>query len=173
MTVVVLAGFMGSGKSTVGRAVADRLGLRFVDTDIEIERRSGRTIPEIFDADGEAGFRAVEADVVRAVLAESTGVVALGGGSPTVQAIREALVGHHVVYLEISADDGFARVNGSNRPLLSSPEPAARYEELLHSRVDAYESVAGFTVDATRPVDDIVTDIIRSLHEAGLPQEDS
>ncbi|QRY64019.1 shikimate kinase [Gordonia sp. PDNC005] len=173
MTVVVLAGFMGSGKSTVGRAVADRLGLRFVDTDIEIERRSGRTIPEIFDADGETGFRSIEADVVRAVLSESTGVVALGGGSPTVQAISDVLAGHHVVYLAIGADDGFERVKGSNRPLLSSPEPSARYAELLNSRVDAYESVARFTVDATRPVDEIVTDIIRSLHEAGLPQEDS
>ncbi|MDR2279348.1 MAG: shikimate kinase [Gordonia sp. (in: high G+C Gram-positive bacteria)] len=164
---------MGSGKSTVGRAVADRLGLRFVDTDIEIERRSGRSIPEIFDADGETGFRSIEADVVRSVLAESSGVVALGGGSPTVQAIRDALVGHHVVYLAISATDGFERVKGSNRPLLSSPEPSARYAELLDSRVDAYESVARFSVDATRPVDEIVTDIIRSLHEAGLPQEDS
>ncbi|MFC3244654.1 shikimate kinase [Gordonia humi] len=75
---VVLTGFMGSGKSTVGRALG-ALGLDFVDTDAEIERRAGRTIPEIFAADGEDGFRAIEADTVRDVLATSRGIVALGG----------------------------------------------------------------------------------------------
>ncbi|GEE02703.1 shikimate kinase [Gordonia spumicola] len=159
----MLAGFMGSGKSTVGRALAARLGVEFVDTDAEIERRSGRTIPEIFAADGEVGFRAIEADVVRDVLDESTGVVALGGGSPTVPAIRDALAAHHVIYLEIDAAAGFARVAHSDRPLLADPDPAGRYGEILASRVDHYRSVAVASVDATRPVDTVVATIVDTL----------
>ena len=163
--VVVLAGFMGSGKSTVGHALADRLGVPFVDTDAEIERRTGRTIPDIFAADGEAAFRAVEADVVRSVLDETAGVVALGGGSPTVPAIRNALVGHHVIYLEIDADTGFARVADSDRPLLADPDPARRYRDILASRVDAYRSVAAVGIDADRPVDVLVAEILATVEQ--------
>ncbi|MFC6469456.1 shikimate kinase [Gordonia humi] len=157
---------MGSGKSTVGRALG-ALGLDFVDTDAEIERRAGRTIPEIFAADGEDGFRAIEADTVRDVLATSRGIVALGGGSPTVPAIREALTGHHVVYLEIGPDDGYERVSGSDRPMLADPDPRARYAAILASRVDAYRAVAAQTVDAARPVAQIVAEIIEGLPNSG------
>ena len=160
---VVLAGFMGSGKSTVGRAVAETLGVPFVDTDTEIERRAGSTIPEIFVRDGEAGFRRIEAAVVRDVLASCVGVVALGGGSPTVPAVREALTGHHVVYLEIGAADGYARVAGSDRPLLAGDDPASRYGELLGARTGAYRDVASHVVDAATSVADVVAQIVDGL----------
>lgn len=163
--VVVLAGFMGSGKSTVGRALAGRLAVDFVDTDAEISRRAGRGIPEIFAAVGEGGFREVEAEVVGEVLASARGVVALGGGSATVPAIRDALAGHHVVYLEIGADDGFARVRGSDRPLLADDDPAGRYRDILASRTEHYRAVATHVVDAAEPVSSVVAAIISRLDQ--------
>lgn len=161
---VVLTGFMGSGKSTVGHALAAALDVDYLDTDAEIVRRAGRSIPELF-ADGEDVFRAVERDTVLDVLTTADGVVALGGGSVTVPAIAAALADHHVVYLEIDAVAGFARVVGSPRPLLSHPDPAARYAELLADRIDTYRAVASHTVDALAPVPDLVAQIITALPE--------
>lgn len=162
--VVVLTGFMGAGKSTVGREVARRLDVEFVDTDTELERRCGRTIPEIFVADGEAAFRALEAETVLDVLSGHGGVIALGGGSVTNAAIVEALADHHVVYLRITAEQGFSRVSGSDRPLLAGPDPAARYAELLAGRLPTYTGTARQVVDGTQPPDDVAAAII-----AGLP----
>lgn len=159
---IVLTGFMGSGKSTVGRTVADVLGVDFLDTDAEIERRTGRTIPELF-ADGESVFRAAERETVVDVLATSDGVVALGGGSVTVPEIARALDGHHVVYLEITADEGFARVAASDRPLLTNPDPAARYAQLLAARTDTYRAAAGHTVNAADSVSDVVAAVLATL----------
>lgn len=163
--IVVLAGFMGSGKSTVGSVLAERLGVDFIDTDDEIEARAGRTIGEIFTDSGEDGFRLIEAETVREVLASAGGVVALGGGSPTVASIRDALDGHRVVYLEIGADEGFARVHGSDRPLLADAAPADRYRTILASRVDHYRNVATDVVDAARPVTEVVAAIISRLDQ--------
>lgn len=159
---VVLTGFMGSGKSTVGRALATALGVGYLDTDAEIERRTGRTVPEIF-ADGEPAFRAVERDTVLDVLAGAGGVVALGGGAVTVPEIAQALAGHAVVYLEIGPQTGFARVRHSDRPLLAHPDPEARYAALLAARLPAYRAVAAHTVDAARPVDEVVAQILAAV----------
>ena len=164
--VVVLAGFMGSGKSTVGRALATALDVEFVDTDDEIERRAGRSIPDIFEAEGEAAFRALEADVVCDVLATSGGVVALGGGSPTVPEIREALADHHVVHLRIDADTGFARVRGSDRPLLAGSDPQTVYTAKLAERAETYRAAATVEVDATRPVAEIVAAVTAGIHSS-------
>ena len=155
---------MGSGKSTVGRALAAALGVDYVDTDADIERRFGRSIPVLF-ADGEAAFRAAERDTVLDVLASSDGVVALGGGSVTVPEIAQALAGQYVVYLEISAADGYARVADSDRPLLADPDPAARYAQLLAARTGTYRAVATQTVDAARPVPEVVAAILAALPE--------
>ncbi len=158
--VLVLVGFMGAGKSTVGRTVADLLGVDFVDTDAELVNRDGRTIPEIFRVDGPAHFRELERAVVDDLLANHGGVVALGGGAVTTEAVRDALVGHRVVHLEISADDGFARVKNSDRPLIEADDPAARYAELLTERADIYASVATIVVDAGSGGPDEVADRI-------------
>ncbi|MFT3715279.1 MAG: shikimate kinase [Gordonia sp. (in: high G+C Gram-positive bacteria)] len=160
---VVLTGFMGSGKSTVGRALSDALDVDFIDTDAEIERRTGRTIPEIFATDGEPAFRALERTVVTDVLTGHDGVVALGGGSVTVPGIAEALTGLPVVYLEITPDTGFDRVAATDRPLLDHPDPRGRYAELLAGRTAAYRAVATLTVDAGAPVDTIVARILDGL----------
>ncbi|MFT4201524.1 shikimate kinase [Gordonia sp. (in: high G+C Gram-positive bacteria)] len=162
--VLVLTGFMGAGKSTIGRAVAQRLGVDFLDTDAELERSAGRSVAEVFAAEGEAGFRELERTIVTSVLAGFPGVVALGGGSVTVPAIRGALEGHRVVHLRITPAVGYARVEQSDRPLLAVDDPHAEYARLLQERTALYEQVATETVDADRAVQDVVDDVLAIVH---------
>lgn len=161
--VAVLIGPMGAGKSTVGGALARRCGVDLCDTDDEIVGRTGRTIPEIFSDDGEAGFRAVEARVVADVVATHRGVVSLGGGAVMTPSVRAALGGHAVVYLKIGAEAGFARVAHSDRPLLAGPDPAARYAQVLAAREQTYRAVAAVVVDADRDPQVVVDDILARL----------
>ncbi len=147
----VLVGLPGSGKSTIGRRLARALGVDLLDTDAAIEQRVGRSIADIFATDGEREFRRIEEDVVRAALADHCGVVSLGGGAVTSPGVREALAGHPVVYLEISAREGVRRTAGSTaRPLLAGPDPAKRYRELMAQRVPLYRRVATIRVDTNR-----------------------
>ena len=111
----VLIGLPGSGKSTIGRRLAKAMDLALLDTDAAIEKTTGRTIPDIFSNDGEAEFRRIESDVVREALATHDGVLSLGGGAVTTPAVREALTGHTVVYLEINAAEGVRRTGGPPR----------------------------------------------------------
>jgi shikimate kinase len=147
----VLVGLPGSGKSTIGRRLARALGVELLDTDAAIEQRAGRSIAEIFATDGEQEFRRIEQDVVCAALADHDGVVSLGGGAVTSPAVRAALAGHPVVYLEISAAEGVRRTAGSTaRPLLAGPDRAERYRELVAQRVPLYRRVATIRVDTNR-----------------------
>ncbi len=119
----VLVGMPGSGKSTIGRRLAKALDVPLLDTDVKIVESTGRTIAEIF-VEGEPEFRRIEADVVRAALAEHDGIVSLGGGAVTSAEVREALAGHTVIYLEISAAEGIRRTSGgAGRPLLAGGDP--------------------------------------------------
>ena len=168
---VVLIGFMGAGKSTVGRIIADRLGVDFIDTDAEIVARTGESIPDIFASRGAQAFRELESEVVLDLLAAHRGVVALGGGAVTTESIRVALDGHRVVHLRIGAEDGFSRVSGSDRPLLAGENPAQRYRELLDERADIYVDVATIDVDAAvgkadDVADVVITEIARELAHA-------
>jgi shikimate kinase/3-dehydroquinate synthase len=151
---VYLAGMMGSGKTAVGRALAARLGWRFVDTDAEIERASGRTIAEIFAADGEARFREVERAAVAGVAHEAgDAVVALGGGAVldgrTRALLRET---GRTAWLDAPAEALAARLRGrEDRPLLHGLDQAgrtARLAEIAAARRAAYEDVADLVVDA-------------------------
>ncbi|GED97890.1 shikimate kinase [Gordonia crocea] len=169
---MVLAGFMGAGKSSVGRTVANRLGVGFLDTDVELERDTGRRIPDIFATDGEQAFRALEAATVTRVLDEFDGVVALGGGSVTVPAIRAALAGHHLVYLRVSPAAGFARVAGSDRPLLAGDDPRGTYAALLHERAALYDTLAAATVDADQSVADVVEAVLATLETGPSARKD-
>ncbi|MBU3749132.1 MAG: shikimate kinase [Mycobacterium sp.] len=147
----VLIGLPGSGKSTIGRRLAKALNLGLVDTDAEIERRTGRTIAEIFASDGEAGFRRIEEDVIREALREHDGILSLGGGAVTTPGVREALVGHTVVYLEISAAEGVRRTSGSTvRPLLAGPDRAEKYRELMTQRTPLYRRVGTIRINTNR-----------------------
>jgi shikimate kinase len=145
----VLVGMPGSGKSTIGRRLAKALGVPLLDTDAKIVETTGRSIADIF-VDGEAEFRRIEAEVVCAALAEHDGVVSLGGGAVTTPAVREALAGHTVVYLEISASEGVRRTSGGGRPLLATDDPDAKFRTLMSERVPLYREVATLRVNTNR-----------------------
>ncbi len=147
----VLVGLPGSGKSTIGRRLAKALDLELLDTDAAIEKSTGRTIAEIFAADGEAGFRRIEADVVRDALATHDGVLSLGGGAVTTASVREALAGHTVIYLEISAAEGVRRTGGATvRPLLAGGDRAEKFKALMGERIPLYREVATLRVNTNR-----------------------
>jgi shikimate kinase len=137
---VALVGFMGTGKSTVGNALAAMLHLRLIDTDALIEQRAGKRIADIFATDGEARFREYEGQVVRE-LEEARGcVISTGGGLVVNPAHMESLKKHSlVVCLWASPESIFARVgHQTHRPLLRGPEPLARIKELLAQREPFY-----------------------------------
>ncbi len=150
----VLVGLPGAGKSTIGRRLAKALGVTMLDTDAAIEQQTGRSIADIFATDGEQGFRRIEEGVVRDALAHHDGVVSLGGGAVTSHGVREALAGHTVVYLEISAGEGARRTGGHTvRPLLAGGDEADRYakfKELMTQRVPLYRRVATIRVNTNR-----------------------
>jgi shikimate kinase len=146
----VLVGMPGSGKSTIGRRLAKALGVPLLDTDVKIVETTGRSIADIF-TDGEPEFRRIETDVVRAALAEHDGVVSLGGGAVTSPAVREALAGHTVVYLEINASEGIRRTSGgTSRPLLAGVDPAEKFRALMAERVPLYREVATMRINTNR-----------------------
>ncbi len=146
---VFLVGMMGAGKTTVGRMIARRLKLRFVDSDLEIEARCGVKIPVIFEIEGEAGFRAREAQVIGELCREAGIVLATGGGAVLSAESRESLSGGGtVVYLRARAEDLYERVkHDKNRPLLATADPLARLRELFVQRDPLYREVADIVVD--------------------------
>lgn len=147
----VLVGLPGSGKSTIGRRLAKAMGLTLLDTDAAIEQRTGRSIVDIFTTDGEAGFRRIEEEVIRDALANHDGILSLGGGAVTTPGVRDALAGHTVVYLEISAEEGVRRTGGSTvRPLLAGPDRAEKYQAIMTARVPLYRRVATIRVNTNR-----------------------
>ena len=157
---VVLVGPPGSGKSTVGAALATLLGVALHDTDAAIEVAQGRTVYDIFVEDGEPTFRALErAEVARAV-AEEEGVLALGGGAPVDPSTAAVLAGQTVVFLDVGIADASKRVGfDQSRPLLAV-NPRASWVRLMNERRPIYERVATHRVDtAGRTPDDIAAEI--------------
>lgn len=147
----VLIGLPGSGKSTIGRRLAKALGVAMLDTDAVIEETTGRTIADIFANDGEPEFRRIEAEVVNNALQSHDGVVSLGGGAITIPAVREALSGHTVVYLEISASEGARRTGGNTvRPLLAGVDRTEKFRELMSQRAPMYRRAATLRVNTNR-----------------------
>ena len=147
----VLVGLPGSGKSTIGRRLAKAMGLTLLDTDAAIESKTGRTVADIFAADGEPGFRRIEEQVIRDALRTHDGILSLGGGAVTTPGVREALAGQTVVYLEISAAEGVRRTGGNTvRPLLAGPDRAEKYRELMNERIPLYRRVATIRVNTNR-----------------------
>jgi shikimate kinase len=147
----VLIGLPGSGKSTIGRRLAKSLDLALLDTDIAIEETTGRTIADIFATDGEREFRRIEEDVIRSALQSHDGVLSLGGGAVTTPGVRDALAGHTVIYLEISASEGVRRTGGSTvRPLLAGGDRNEKFKALMAERVPLYRRVATMRVNTNR-----------------------
>ena len=135
---------MGAGKTTIGRILARKLGLRFVDSDHEIEARTGATIPWIFEIEGEASFRRREAEVIRDLSAQEGIVMATGGGA-ILNADSRAYLKERgtVVYLRASVSNILARTShDKNRPLLQTADPRRKLEELTAQREPHYMEVA-------------------------------
>ena len=143
MDNLILVGFSCSGKTTLGRNLARRLHLEFVDTDRYIEEMTGRTIPDIFREDGEAAFRAIEREAIARICAERNQVISTGGGAFVDPANRDALrTGNLVIHLQVRPETVVERLRNSKsgrpRPLLEAPDPLARVMELMAARKEAY-----------------------------------
>ncbi len=162
--VLVLVGPPGAGKSTVGRRVADLLGVGFRDTDRDVEATAGKPIADIFVDDGEPHFRALERRAVADALRDHDGVVALGGGAVLDAETRQSLTGHRVSYLVVGLADAAKRVGlARDRPVLAL-NPRAALHQLLEARRPIYESVATFTVGTDkRGVDEVVADVMAEV----------
>ena len=146
---VVLVGPMGAGKTSIGRKVAKKLGVAFIDTDKRIASEHG-PIPALFAARGEAHFRELERAAAAQALAEG-GVISLGGGAVTSAQTRELLRQHPVVFLMVSSDAVADRIRSGNRPLLAGDEdPVTGWKRIYEQRRDWYEEVATVTVDTSR-----------------------
>ena len=159
MSTAVLVGPPGAGKTTVGRLLAERLGVEFRDADHDIEAAAGKPISEIFIDDGEEAFRALEADAVAAALEQHPGVIALGGGAVLSAKTRERLKGHRVVYLEVGLGAAVARVGmAKDRPVLTL-NPRATLRHLLDARRPLYEEVATITIATDDRTAEQVADI--------------
>ncbi len=161
---VVLVGPPGAGKTTVGRLLADRLGLAFRDVDEDVETQAGKSISDLFVTDGEEAFRALEAAAVERALAEHAGVLALGGGAVLSAATRERLRGHTVVHLRVGLSAAVDRVGlAKDRPVLAL-NPRATLRFLLAARLPLYEEVATVAVDTDgRAPDEIAAEVSAQL----------
>ncbi len=135
-----LVGMMGSGKTSTGRPLAERLGYGFVDADAVIEQAAGCSIPEIFDRDGEAGFRSLESQVLSAISQRHSLVVATGGGVVTQPENWGMLHSGIVIWLDVVPDQLLQRLNADStvRPLLQTADPEAALNALLNERRPLY-----------------------------------
>ncbi|MEM8851022.1 MAG: shikimate kinase [Pseudomonadota bacterium] len=141
---VVLVGMMGSGKTAVGTALAERLGVPFRDTDAALEEAARMSVPEIFERDGEAFFRARETEVLRRLLGEGPGVVSTGGGAFLRPENRAAVAeGGVSLWLKVDVNVLWGRVKGrTHRPLLMTADPRRTLERLLAEREPSYAKAA-------------------------------
>ncbi|MFM1880421.1 MAG: hypothetical protein RLZZ344_655 [Pseudomonadota bacterium] len=168
---IVIIGLMGAGKTTIGRRLSQRLGWPVVDTDHEIERRCGASIPVIFELEGEAGFRRREAKVIEEVMALDGQVVTTGGGAPMVEGNRPLLKQGFVVYLDADPRQLWQRLKSDqSRPLLSqSDDPRATLDRLYKERDPVYRSLADLVVCSTRgSLGQVLSHIEKGLTDQGI-----
>ncbi len=154
---------MGSGKSTVGRRVAQRLGWDFIDTDHWIEAREGMPVSKIFETKGESGFRDLETRVLAEALAHPHAVVSTGGGAIlNPDNLRAILERSHAVCLWMTPEEAYARTrHHTHRPLLQTADPLARIREIMEQREPLYRQ-AHYIIDTTgRGIPDICESILR------------
>ena len=159
--VVVLVGFMGAGKTTVGHIMAERLGQPFVDSDVLIEQRLGRAIRDIFTTEGEAYFRQLEHVTVTDLVRGPEAVIAVGGGAVEDPRSRAVLRRTQVVYLRVSYDEAMARVRSDEfRPMLHRPG----LDEMYRRRRLVYEDLSVVTVDTDgRRPDAVAGEVVAAL----------
>ena len=165
-TNLFLVGPMGAGKSTIGRRLAQTLGLSFHDSDTEIEQRTGASIALIFDIEGEAGFRRREHELLKE-LTRLPGVVLATGGGAVLDPDNRAMLTQRgrVIYLCASVDQQLQRTaRDRKRPLLQTPDPRTRLAQLMAARDPLYREIAELIVATDgRSVQAVVKDIVRRL----------
>lgn len=162
MNRIVLIGPPGSGKSTVGAALAHKLNMKFVDTDLLIEQREGKAITDIFVVDGEPHFRALELETLTTVLAMDNVIVSLGGGAPVSEQAQQEIRSSDsaVIFLDVSLATAAPRVGfNRDRPLLLG-NPRAQWQALSDKRRPIYEDLADLSVKVDdMSVEQIISDI--------------
>jgi shikimate kinase len=165
---IALIGFMGSGKTSVGRALAELLGFKFADTDELIEGRARKRITDIFEQDGEPAFRELERTIVTELAGSHNLVISTGGGLPIQQSNLDSLKTHAlVVCLWATPDKIFERVRSqSHRPLLNVPDPLGRIRELLEARTPFYKQADVLVTTEGRPVREVAQQVANQFHLA-------
>ncbi len=168
-TSIALIGFMGTGKTAVGEALAEKLGKNFVEMDSLIEQKAGKTIPEIFQQGGEVSFRELEIEVAREVAENKDAVIACGGGvvlnKINIDRLRKECI---IVYLTASPGAILKRTSGdeNERPLLKADSRALTIRELLKFRKPFYERAADITIDTSKlDIAAAVEQIIKKVKE--------
>lgn len=146
---VILVGFMGTGKTSIGRRVAQSLGFDFVDTDDQIVNSSGKSITQIFSDEGEDYFRELETQILKSCVGHWNQVIATGGGIILSEENRKILSeSGYVIWLKASAEVVLDRVSRNReRPLLHTPDPLKTIKDLLADRENLYSSTADFIID--------------------------
>jgi shikimate kinase len=170
---LVLVGPMGAGKSSIGRRLAGRLGLRFVDADRRLEELTGATVPVIFDFEGEAGFRARESQLLAELCADRGQLIATGGGAVLADGNRATLrEGGFVVYLQVGVDTQMRRLSrDTQRPLLAGADRRGKLEQLARQRGPLYEQVADLVFNCDRlSVGQAVTQLAEALSTRWQPE---
>ncbi|MCO1578616.1 shikimate kinase [Crossiella sp. SN42] len=164
----VVVGPPGSGKTTVGQLLAQRLGLVFRDTDVMVEQTAGKAVSEIFTTDGEPVFRRLEEQAIADALAEHDGVLSLGGGAVLSERTRARLTEQTVVFLNVGMAEGVRRTGLSTaRPLLAGVNPRATFKALLDARLPLYREVATVeVVTDSRTPEEVVDAVIAGLDAA-------
>ena len=168
-TSIALIGFMGVGKTAVGKALAEKLDKRFVELDSLIEQKAGKSIPELFHQDGEVAFRELEIEVTKQVSTNKNLVIACGGGlvlnKINIDRLRNESI---IVYLTASPSAILNRIpsEGEERPLLNTPDRALAIQELLRFRKPFYEQAADIKIDTSKlDINSVVDQIIEKLKE--------
>lgn len=170
MKHIILIGFMGSGKSTMGKLVANKLKCPFIDTDHYIEKKEGRTISDIFADDGEEYFRNLETEVLKELLeSKERMVLSLGGGTPLREENRALLKDTgYVIFLKVTPEEAYNRLkDDTERPLLQVPNPKEQIAKLLDFRNPIYEAAADYVLlEENKSLDDVfyeLSGIVRDM----------
>ncbi|UCH42307.1 MAG: shikimate kinase [Dehalococcoidales bacterium] len=169
MKNIALIGFMGTGKTAVGQRLAKKLEWSFIETDLLIEQKAGKTIPEIFQQDGEISFRETEIGVIKDIIERKDVVIACGGGAVLNKINIDRLREHGIIiYLTASPETVLKRVSsgGNQRPLLDVDNPAQTIRELMEFREPFYQRAADITVDTSKlDINAVAEQIINRLKE--------
>ncbi len=164
MTKILLIGFMGSGKSTVGKELGKMLKVDFYDIDAEIEKQEKMSVAEIFAIEGEEYFRQRERDVLVSLSTKERAVVASGGGVVISARTDELKLYDVVIFLHATADDILKRTSGSDRPLLNVPNKEDEIDRLLEQRQHLYESAADIIIQTTsKSVKEVCKEILEFM----------